>query len=130
MSANGKEAAKNKPTFVDMDPPEHTKQRNMVESAFKKEAVNALRPCIQKTVDGLLDAMIEEKGKQPLDLVRKFALPVPSHVCQVFFQRRFSTADRKSDYLWHPGSTFQGFGLLDTAECVCHLPIELPFHHA
>jgi nitric oxide reductase len=27
LSAGGKEAAKNKPTFVDMDPPEHMQQR-------------------------------------------------------------------------------------------------------
>jgi hypothetical protein len=27
MSAGGKEAAKNKPTFVDMDPPQHMQQR-------------------------------------------------------------------------------------------------------
>lgn len=27
LSAGGVAAAKNKPTFVDMDPPEHTRQR-------------------------------------------------------------------------------------------------------
>ena len=80
MSAGGKEAAKNKPTFVDMDPPEHTKQRGLVEPVFSKESVQAMRPQIQATVDHLLDKMLAKGGKEPVDLVESFALPVPSFV--------------------------------------------------
>jgi fungal nitric oxide reductase len=39
-----------------------------------------MRPQIQKTVDDLLDALIKEGGDKPIDLVDKFALPVPSYV--------------------------------------------------
>jgi fungal nitric oxide reductase len=80
MSAGGKEAAKNKPTFVDMDPPNHDRQRGMVESVFTKENVDNMRPHIQKTVDDLLDAIIKTGRKEPIDLVAKFALPVPSYI--------------------------------------------------
>ncbi|KAF2267148.1 cytochrome P450 55A3 [Lojkania enalia] len=80
MSPGGKEAAKNKPTFVDMDPPDHMQQRSMVEPLFTYEAVAKLRPHIQKTVNTLLDAMIKEGCSQPVDLVEKFALPLPSHI--------------------------------------------------
>ncbi|KAF2737470.1 cytochrome P450 55A3 [Polyplosphaeria fusca] len=80
MSAGGKEAAKNKPTFVDMDPPDHMRQRSMVEPLFTTEAVDKLRPHIQSTVDHLLDAMIDGGGERPVDLVGKFALPVPSYI--------------------------------------------------
>nr|KAK5432319.1 hypothetical protein LTR18_011178 [Exophiala xenobiotica] len=80
MSAGGKEAAKNKPTFVDMDPPEHTRQRGLVEPAFSKESVQAMRPQIQATVDHLLDKMLAKGGKEPVDLVESFALPVPSFI--------------------------------------------------
>jgi len=80
MSAGGKEAAKNKPTFVDMDPPEHTRQRGLVEPVFSKESVQAMRPQIQATVDRLLDKMLAKGGKEPVDLVESFALPVPSFV--------------------------------------------------
>ncbi|KAH7130322.1 cytochrome P450 [Dendryphion nanum] len=80
MSAGGKEAAKAKPTFVDMDPPQHMQQRSMVESLFTYEAVDKLRPHIQKTTDTLLDAMIKAGCDQPVDLVEKFALPLPSYI--------------------------------------------------
>lgn len=58
MSPGGKEAAKNKPTFVDMDPPAHMQQRSMVESMFTWDAVSKMQPHIQKTVDHLLDIMV------------------------------------------------------------------------
>lgn len=80
LSAGGKEAAKNKPTFVDMDAPDHLKHRGMVEPLFTKEAIDALRPHIQKTVDDLLDKLISEGGSSPVDLVEKFCLPVPSYI--------------------------------------------------
>jgi len=35
LSAGGKEAAKNKPTFVDMDPPQHMQQRYRKSLFFK-----------------------------------------------------------------------------------------------
>ena len=55
----------------------------MVEPLFIKEHIQTLRPYIQKTVDDLLDAMIAKGCEKPVDLVDKFALPVPSYVCNV-----------------------------------------------
>ncbi|KAH6887490.1 cytochrome P450 55A3 [Thelonectria olida] len=80
LSAGGKAAAKNKPTFVDMDAPAHMHQRDMVEPLFVKEKVEALKPYIQKTADDLLDAMIAGGCDEPVDLIDKFALPVPSYI--------------------------------------------------
>ncbi|EKD17103.1 uncharacterized protein L3040_000372 [Drepanopeziza brunnea f. sp. 'multigermtubi'] len=79
LSAGGKEAAKNKPTFVDMDPPQHMQQRSMVESVFTKQHIDSMRPQIQKTVNSLLDKVIALGGAEPFDFVEKFALPVPSY---------------------------------------------------
>ncbi|KAF4415414.1 cytochrome P450 55A1 [Fusarium acutatum] len=81
LSAGGKQAAKAKPTFVDMDSPEHMHQRSMVEPTFTPEAVKGLQPYIQKTVDDLLEQM-KQKGcaNGPVDLVKEFALPVPSYI--------------------------------------------------
>lgn len=76
-------AAKNKPTFVDMDAPEHMEQRSMVEPLFVKEHVETMKPYIQKTVDELLDQMIKEGCEEPVDLVANFALPFPSYVSLV-----------------------------------------------
>jgi cytochrome P450 len=80
MNAGGKAAAKNKPTFVDMDPPDHGRQRGMVEPIFAKESVDKMRPHIQKTVDDLLDSMLRAGGGKPVDLVEKFSLPLPSYI--------------------------------------------------
>ena len=55
--------------------------RNMVAQAFTKEHIESKRPEIQATVNGCLDEMIKGGCKEPVDLVEKFALPVPSEVC-------------------------------------------------
>lgn len=54
--------------------------RGMVEPIFSKAGVDAMRPHIQKTVDDLLDVLLKSGGDQPVNLVDKFAVPVPSYV--------------------------------------------------
>lgn len=76
----GKAAAHaTKPTFVDMDPPEHTCQRGMVEQDFTIEKIESMRPEIQQIVDQIIDEMINAHT-QPMDLVASFAMPVPTLV--------------------------------------------------
>ncbi|KID97186.1 Cytochrome P450 55A2, partial [Metarhizium majus ARSEF 297] len=93
LSAGGKAAAKAKPTFVDMDPPDHMHQRQvvMVSKFFTDEHVKSLQPFIQKTVDDLLAAM-KAKGcaAGPVDLVKEFALPVPSYIIYTILGVPFS----------------------------------------
>ncbi|KAM7213265.1 Cytochrome P450 [Rhypophila decipiens] len=81
LSAGGKQAAKNRPTFVDMDPPEHMKQRSMVEPFFTPDHVKSLEPYIRKTATDLLEKM-KAKGcaDEPVDLIELFALPLPSYI--------------------------------------------------
>lgn len=52
----------------------------MVEPIFTQESVDKMRPHIQKTIDNLLDSMEMSGGKNPVDLVEKFSLPLPSYV--------------------------------------------------
>ncbi|KAJ3952410.1 hypothetical protein N0V92_011157 [Colletotrichum tropicale] len=80
LSTGGKAAAKNKPTFVDMDPPAHMRQRSMVEPLFVAEHVETMKPYIQRTVDQLLDQMVAKGCEEPVDLIENFALPVPSYI--------------------------------------------------
>jgi len=48
----GKAAATaTKPTFVDMDPPEHTRHRSMIEQDFSENNVESLRPKIEKNFE-------------------------------------------------------------------------------
>jgi cytochrome P450 len=64
--------------FARTDDPEHHRLRRMMTSQFTFRRTEAMRPQIQKLVDHYLDAMIA-KGP-PADIVRDFALPVPSLV--------------------------------------------------
>jgi cytochrome P450 len=61
-----------------MDPPEHTRLRKLVASAFTARRVEALRPRVAAIVDGLIDAMAGRP--QPADMVTDFSLPLPAQV--------------------------------------------------
>ncbi|MEV2250673.1 cytochrome P450 [Streptomyces sp. NPDC050147] len=64
--------------LLGVDDPVHNAQRRMLIPSFSVKRIAALRPRIQETVDGLLDAM--ERRGSPAELVTAFALPVPSMV--------------------------------------------------
>jgi cytochrome P450 len=61
-----------------MDPPEHTRLRKLVASAFTVRRVEALRPRVASIVGELIDAMLDRP--QPADLVTGFSLPLPAQV--------------------------------------------------
>jgi len=67
--------------FPRIDDPEHNRLRRMMTRDFTFRRAEAMRPQIQGLVDGFIDDMID-KGP-PGDLVRDFALPVPSLVISV-----------------------------------------------
>jgi cytochrome P450 len=77
-SAGGKQRHMQERSFITMDDPEHARLRRMVTAWFAIKRVEALRPSIQKIVDELIDDMLA--GPTPVDLVKAFALPVPSRV--------------------------------------------------
>ncbi|KAE8138953.1 cytochrome P450 [Aspergillus pseudotamarii] len=81
MSPGGKAAAKNRPTFVDMDPPDHMYQRSMVNAFFTDEYVQSCLPFIRDTVQHYLNQLIKAaKDEKEVDLVKHFALPIPSRI--------------------------------------------------
>lgn len=53
-------AASHIPTFVDMDPPEHTRQRGMVSQRFAPEQVEMMVPMIQEITDHQIKEMMKE----------------------------------------------------------------------
>jgi cytochrome P450 len=64
--------------FARVDDPEHHRLRRMMTSVFTYRRTDKMRTQIQAMVDEYLDAMIA--SGPPADLVRDFALPVPSLV--------------------------------------------------
>jgi cytochrome P450 len=61
-------------TMFYSDPPYHTRLRGLVNNAFTPNAVEQMRPHIQKIVDNLLDA-IQMKGE--MDAIHDLAHPLP-----------------------------------------------------
>lgn len=64
--------------FARIDDPEHHRLRRMMTRDFTFRRADSMRPQIQEIVDRYLDEMIDTGP--PADLVRNFALPVPSLV--------------------------------------------------
>lgn len=64
--------------FARVDDPEHHRIRRMLTRDFTFRRVDGMRPQIQQIVDSYLDRMLA--AGPPADLVRAFALPVPSLV--------------------------------------------------
>jgi cytochrome P450 len=64
--------------FARIDDPEHHRLRRMMTGQFTFRRTEAMRPQIQELVDHFLGTMID--NGPPADIVRDFALPVPSLV--------------------------------------------------
>jgi cytochrome P450 len=61
-----------------LDPPEHTRIRRLVASAFTARRVEAMRPRVAGIVDELIDGLLARE--QPADFVASFSLPLPVQV--------------------------------------------------
>lgn len=59
-------------SFLEMNPPDHTRLRRLVTPAFSPKQMAGYRPRIEKTVQQLLDDV-----SGPFDLVSAFAAPLP-----------------------------------------------------
>jgi cytochrome P450 len=60
-----------------VDPPDHTRLRRLVASAFSVRRVDALQDDVQQIVEGMLDG-IEARGEDVVvDLVEAYAFPLP-----------------------------------------------------
>jgi P450-derived glycosyltransferase activator len=61
-------------SFLDKDPPDHTRLRRLAQPAFSPKQMAGYRPRIERTVDDLLDRAAEAGS---FDLVSAFAAPLP-----------------------------------------------------
>lgn len=66
------------PIFPRMDDPEHARLRRMLTKDFTVKRMNGMRPQIEKMANEFIDQMVD--NGQPADLVRDYALPIPSLV--------------------------------------------------
>ena len=82
IHSGGHKAKEARPTFVNLDDPDHAKQRAMVENEFSRETVETKwRPFMEKTIDKVLDDFVQKgKQQQPIDFVAEFATPIPTQI--------------------------------------------------
>ena len=71
-------AKRNPYLIVSMDPPEHTRVRKLLASAFTMRAVQRLQPRIEEIAGGLVASMVA--AGPPADFVAAFAAPLPAMV--------------------------------------------------
>jgi len=96
-----------RPNILASDPPDHTRLRSALASAFTPRRIEALRPWIHELVTGLLDA-VAPKGAA--DLVAEFALPIPlTVICELFGipEQQRSRIRAWTEVLFHGGEPAQ-----------------------
>ncbi len=70
--------------MLTVDPPDHTRLRRLVSSAFSPRRVEALRSHVQTITDDLLDGIASQRADRRVDLVATFALPLPfTVICEL-----------------------------------------------
>jgi cytochrome P450 len=67
-----------RPSFLNMDDPDHARIRRMVSGSFTIKRIEAMRPAVQQMSDRLIEDLAQ--GPRPADLVHALALPLPSLV--------------------------------------------------
>jgi cytochrome P450 len=63
--------------MLDLDPPDHTRLRALVQKAFLPRSVEQMRPRIESLADELLDSAMRRRR---VDLIRDYALPIPATI--------------------------------------------------
>src|SRR5262245_51487751 len=70
--------------MLSVDPPDHTRLRRLVSSAFTPRRVESLRPRVQALIDELLDAIAAQGPDADVDLIAEFAFPLPfTVICEL-----------------------------------------------
>jgi len=83
------------PSMLFLDPPDHTRLRKLVNKAFTPNAVERLRPRVDRLVAGVLDRAGAAGG---MDLVAELAYPLPiTIICELF---GVPDADRAQFRVW------------------------------
>ena len=61
-------------SFIDLEPPRHTRLRRLVSKAFTRRSSEAFRPRLEQAADEILDRALEAGS---LEVIEEFAKPIP-----------------------------------------------------
>lgn len=99
-------------SFLDRDPPDHTRLRRLAQPAFSPKQVAGYRPSIERQVDDLLD---RAAAAGDFDLVPAFAAPLPIAVITDLLGVPDADADRFAQHGTVIGSALDGIHSLTHA---------------
>src|SRR3712207_2685977 len=61
-----------------MEPPDHTRLRRLISTAFARGHVERLRPWVQELADSLVDGLVERSdGNEPVDVLSGMSEELP-----------------------------------------------------
>src|SRR6476646_5407516 len=64
--------------ILEMEPPDHTRLRRLISTAFARGHVERLRPWVQQLAGELVDALVERSdGTEPVDVLAGMAVELP-----------------------------------------------------
>lgn len=63
-------------SILSLNPPDHTRIRNLVSKAFTPRSIEQLKPF----VSDLSERLLSKEGSREIDLIREFAAPLPAYV--------------------------------------------------
>jgi cytochrome P450 len=61
-------------SFIDLEPPRHTRLRRLVAKAFTRRSSEAFRPRMEQAADAILDRALE---RSTMEVIGEFATPIP-----------------------------------------------------
>ncbi|MFI0421249.1 cytochrome P450 [Spongiactinospora sp. 9N601] len=86
------------PWFLSLDPPDHTRLRRLVSSAFTARTIARMEDSIARLVDDLLDQV---PGREPFDMLSGLAYPLPvTVICRML---GVPPADERLFHRWSTG---------------------------
>jgi cytochrome P450 PksS len=93
--------------MLDLDPPDHTRLRELVHKGFTPRFVEQLRGRIEALTQNLVDSL---RGKQKFDLIADYALPVPATIIAEMLG--VPAEDRERFHRWSSRLTTAAFSSL------------------
>ena len=61
-------------SFIDLEPPRHTRLRRLVSKAFTRRSSEVFRPRLEQAADAILDAVVETGS---MEVISEYATPIP-----------------------------------------------------